>query len=374
MTKLTVLIKPIEHYFFGAENRRNDGTQNYFLYSLPFPQQTSILGAMRHLVLLTYHKENPTKELLDKKGSISKKELAKILIGDKGFRVNNKDGYGKIKTISELMILKEKMILLPDEPRKDSGSKPSDFEMIEGNSFLNENQVKFIPKLNGYDAKEPEKPGWVSSNGKHFGYSELFIEDIQPGNKKKNKGDDDDDAFYMQQYFHFAKNDMCFIIQMNVEEDSAKYLMGKHIIPFGGERTNSLIEVLLSEDTKIIVPEDEKKMKYYSNNPKFIKVVLTSDAYFRNNPYVNVLYSVSTSKPFRFLQSTVSNTIHHYNRGNSEAGLLDSNLFNLIERGSTFYFEDEKELTSWKLTSGIDSEDFKNIGYNQFVIIQPKIS
>ncbi len=372
MTKLTVTIKPVEHYFFGTENRRSDATQNYFLYSLPYPQQTTLIGALRHLALLAYHKSNPKENLLDEKGNISDRILAGTLIGDTGFRIGYERKYGKINSISELMLFDGNFVLLPAEQRKDSKSKPSTFEKIEGTSFLNGSKVEFIPRLEGYDPKEPEISGWVSPNGKFFANGDLFKSIIRPGNKKKNTGDDDDDAFYKQEFYQLANRDLCFVVQINVEDDIQKCLIGNHIMTLGGERSKFTVKIEPSIESKTQVPSVSEKETYYFANPQFIKVILTSDAYFGNDPYKNSLFAVTTTKPFRFLKSSVAETVNHYNRGKSKAGLLESGLFNLIERGSTFYFKNEEQFQNWKTSSGIDSKDFNNIGYNQFVIIQPK--
>ena len=372
MTKLTVTIKPVEHYFFGTENRRSDDTQNYFLYSLPYPQQTTLIGAMRHLVLLAYHKEKPKENLLDEKGNIYDKILAGKLIGDTGFRIGYEGNYGRVNSITGLMLFDGKTVLMPAEQRKDSESKPSTFEEIEGTTFFNGSKVEFIPCLEGYDPKEPEISGWISPDGKFFANGNLFKSIIRPGNKKKNTGDDDDDAFYKQEFYQLAKRDLCFVVQMDVEDDIQKCLIGKHIMTLGGERSKFTIEIALSTESKIQVPSLLGKEKYYQPNQQFIKVILTSDAYFGNDPYKDSLFAVTTTKPLRFLKSSVSETVNHYNRGKSKAGLIASELFNLIERGSSFYFKTKEQLNVWKSSSGIESIDFKNIGYNQFVIIQSK--
>jgi CRISPR type III-B/RAMP module-associated protein Cmr3 len=372
MTKLTVIIKPVEHYFFGTENRRSDDTQNYFLYSLPYPQQTTIIGAMRHLVLLAYHKEKPKENLLDENGNISDRILAGKLIGDTGFRIGDERNFGKINSISGLMLFDGKTVLLPAEQRKDTESMSSTFEDFEGIAFLNGSKVEFIPRLEGYDSKEPEISGWVSPDGKFQENGDIFKSIIRPGNKKKNTGDDDDDAFYKQEFYQLTNRVLCFVVQMDVEDDIQNCLVGKHIMTLGGERSKFTITIELSEQGIIRVPSVSEKEKYYVPNQQFIKVILTSDAYFGNDPYKDSLFAVTTTKPFRFLKSSVTETVNHYNRGKSKAGLLESGLFNLIERGSTFYFKNEEQLQNWKTSSGIDTKDFNNIGYNQFTIIQPK--
>ncbi len=270
------------------------------------------------------------------------------------------------------MLFNGKSILLPAEQCKDSENKPSTFEEIEGTSFFNGSKVEFIPRLEGYDPKEPEISGWVSPDRKFLANGELFKSIIRPGNKKKNTGDDDDDAFYKQEFYQLANRDLCFVVQVDVKDDIQDCLIGNHIMTLGGERSKFTIEIQPLNKCRFQIPSNVEKENYYQPNPQFIKVILTSDAYFSNAPYKDSLFAVTTTKPLRFLKSSVTETVNHYNRGKSKAGLIASNLFNLIERGSSFYFKNEEQLQNWKTASGIDSKDFNNIGYNQFVIIQPK--
>ena len=50
---VSVRLIPLEHYFFGDENRNADGVEKYYQRSLQMPQQTTVLGAMRFLLLQT---------------------------------------------------------------------------------------------------------------------------------------------------------------------------------------------------------------------------------------------------------------------------------------------------------------------------------
>ncbi|MFH1118198.1 MAG: type III-B CRISPR module-associated Cmr3 family protein [Bacteroidota bacterium] len=371
MIKLNVMFKPIEHYFFGTENRRDDGTQNYFLYSLPYPQQTTILGAMRYLTLLAYHSKNLSKKLLDTNGNILNKALARKLIGGNGFLMDYKGKYGKIESISELMIYTGDDILLPSEPRKEFGISYL-FDKIVGDSFQNGKLNKNIPRFEGYNPKEPEKSGWISSSGEFFENGKLFISSIRPGNKKNNKGENDDDAFYKQEYYQLSESKFHFLIQMFIKKDIEESLIGKHTMTLGGEKSKFIIEISPTDDNRIKIPSLKEREIFYQPNKNFIKVVLTSDAYFSNDPYKDSLSASTKTIQFRFLKSTLKDTVNHSNRGKSNEGLIESSLYNMIERGSSFYFNSNEQFEKWKTDSGIGSQSLMNIGYNQFTIVKPK--
>ena len=71
MNKYIIQFKPMGPYFFGMENRKvsqeniNTDEANYFLKSSKFPQQSTILGAIRFFFLQNVCPENKSREPLD---------------------------------------------------------------------------------------------------------------------------------------------------------------------------------------------------------------------------------------------------------------------------------------------------------------------
>ena len=113
MSKYQITLTPVDKFFFGGdmtfqvgakelpknwneitdENERariekqvEDNTRysSYIIQSSLFPQQTSLLGMLRFLILRNY-------EDVFKEGQIVNKDRAKALIGERSFTVNAND-------------------------------------------------------------------------------------------------------------------------------------------------------------------------------------------------------------------------------------------------------------------------------------------
>ena len=355
MSKLTVTLQPIEGYFFDNENRRSSG---YFPDYTPYPQQTSIVEMMRWYILSAWNEAFPEQNLLYENGNIRNKKLAKELIGETGFRMSVTWRYGKIYSLSELMLFDGKSVLLPSEPRNDSDN-PFLLRTIPGQTFFNNKRLDYIPVFDDYDSKQPEKEGWVSSSGQFFSIDDLFLKEVKKQEALQG-------TFNKQVFFHMANRDLRFVFQVDVDDDIKNMLIGQQIINLGGS-FKFIVKVSSPEYILFTIPSPMEKAKYYSSNPKFIKLVLTSDACFRGNPYMESIIGVSRLKHFRLpLDKGTS-----YEK--SDKKVIHGNLLTMIERGAVFYFSDGNQLSRWSTSCGVNSSDFRNIGYNQYVIIQPSV-
>ena len=339
MSKLIVTLQPLEGYFRGAENH------------LPYPQQTSVIKLIRYYVLLAWDKAFPEQNLLHGNGNIRNKELAKELIGEAGFSMSVTWRYGKIYSLSEMMLFDGKSVLLPAEIHNGSA-----MHTTPGLAFFNDKQLNYIPTLTDFNPKQPEKYGWISSSGQFFDVEELFMTEVKEGINEN--------TFCNQVFFHMADRDLRFVFQMDVDDDIHKTLVGQEVMSLGDDGSKFIVTVSPSEYFPFTIPEKSEKINYYSPDRKFIKLVLISDAYFRGNPYHESVMGVTRLKPFCFIDSSVE-------MEEPESGQVKSKLLNLIERGSVFYFTDGNQLNRWSTSCGINSSDFRNIGYNQYVVIQP---
>ena len=97
MNKYLVTLKPLTPFFFGGENTFGDGKINYFARSNYLPQQTTILGMIRHQLLIQNN-------LI---GTDPETENWESLIGAQSFQRNN-DGFvskfGAIQNISPVFL------------------------------------------------------------------------------------------------------------------------------------------------------------------------------------------------------------------------------------------------------------------------------
>ncbi|MCL4517860.1 MAG: hypothetical protein M1587_01535, partial [Thaumarchaeota archaeon] len=246
-------LQPLSTFYFGSE-RNFEGGQSYFARSLQFPQQTTLLGALRFKLL-------QSRDLLDSSGQIVDYSRAESLIGPNSFTADKcaepKD-YGVIKGLSHLFLMRGDEIFC-------AGNLDYHCTFVrdeEGRSFI-DGARRFIPALKGYDPKNPDRPRMVSSKGNSVLNDDIFLEVEQVGNRKakprflttaSRSPDDDEKGFYKQIFYRFAKPSMpgefpwrfAFLAMMEEADGDqlARYTSGQqHVTPIGGERSPFNFEV-----------------------------------------------------------------------------------------------------------------------------------
>jgi CRISPR-associated protein Cmr3 len=348
MSKTTLKITPLDGYYFGSENRKpDDDSVNYFLKSLYMPQQSTLLGFVRYVFLKFIADGNIFKD-----NKIQDKEKAKDLIGGESFNIEGiKFNFEKIKSISEVFLLHGEIVYLP---------APFDFN-------LGELEFKFnIPNYPHHNGKN-YYPKNFSNSKVEKELKKIFIEVIQPGNKKDKKQDDnEDDAYYKQQYYRLKKG-WSFGLEIESDKEIIEKLPNTFYINMGGE--NKLFKI---EKTEINFNSEDILNKYAHS--VYHKIILTSDAIIKDfaNAYENCLFAFSKTKPFRNLISKVDKTEKYQNRTkekkNNES-IETSDLYELLESGSVFYFENK--LKTIEFENKIKNKYLNKSGMNKYVIIEP---
>lgn len=358
MNKYLFQFTPTGAYFFGAENRRvdvmkdKDDTANYYLKSFPFPQQSTILGSIRYFFL-----QKICPDTVFKNNKIINTDAttgAPAYIGKKSFNIaDNQFEFGNIKGISEVFLRKDKQNYLPRPFDKWSNDFGELTQVAETNLY-------FLPK---YDAKNYYS--MVFTNGTdNVNFYDIFQEHIQSGNKKSNLGDDDEDGFYKQQYYHLAEG-WSFAVELETDLDLC-YLNIPLFLPMGGENRLFKIAILPSDFNREAILEKDA----HSN---LTKVVLTADTYIQSPIAAKdkPLFSLIQTKSFRYLSSTVGQTTLYHNRTKANSSsMVSSNLFELIEKGSVFYFKDKDKASLFVTTYlGVRDTYLLKAGMNQSVIL-----
>jgi len=100
MANYQIKLTPVETFFFGGEKHsmsiKGELISDYFAESNLYPQQTTLLGLIRYLLLI----KNDT---IFKNNRIIDKHKASKYIGESSFDFSNQaSNYGKIRTISSL--------------------------------------------------------------------------------------------------------------------------------------------------------------------------------------------------------------------------------------------------------------------------------
>lgn len=371
MSKYLMTLRPLDTFFFGQENKYRKREEknrkelnvvaDYFQESAYFPQQTTLLGMLRYY-LLVVNGQLPIKN----------KQVADDLIGDKSFRVSDDPlDFKHIKSMSPVFIshlgraywpqpldirLKEKRVLYFDKEEK-AISKTNlpkhngqityfpDYKEKDGlDHFLldMDDYQKFLP----YKFDKDEK-----SNG-------IFVPEERTGITKGEGGETQDAAFYKQVVYRL-KDDAAF--QCIVDLDDPKISHGHEgFVPMGAEK--SMFRIKFTETDQSLAD----KIKLENRNAP--KLVLLSDAYLPDGFEQHYHFSISETKPFRFLQTEThadkwKDSLHF--RGNHHREMVRSIRFNLFQRGSVFYFKNEEDLGEMvKQLKG--QVNFFNIGYNHF--------
>jgi len=336
MPNYKIKLTPLEYYFFGGEKHNEDLEANYFVESLNYPQQTTILGLLRYLIL----QEN---NLLNGKSISTANQIdAATLIGNESFSYGTKPDFKKIIKLSALYFT--------HLSKGDYHFAPLDVCFDLNDHFtLMHNGKSFFAKDHGQMIKQY----LYSLNTGDLVDIEKIVETIvQVGNEKGDKGKSLEDAYYKQYLKKLNKEwSFCFDADIDVIFKQEEYL-----IPFGGEKF--YFNVSIKKETPItpIFP-----LKYQRKVPAILCI---SDCFVRGDKIKDLEYGVTDFVSFRNFRSKIS-TNNHYSLPKNEdinMGLIRSSRYQLLKRGSVLYFTDI--VTRDQFADEISKDDCTNIGFN----------
>lgn len=357
--KYLVRLTPHDKFFFGGERTfgqksdDNDMTTetNYFVKSNYFPQQTALLGFIRHQLLLK------ADDKIFKNNKIQDKVEAGKLIGGSSFVVGTDFPYGKIHSLSPVFISKK------IETKKYDFYFPANKEYQSYKKLNKECKEEFVdvfleldirndaPIIIEYDPKYEFDDFLVNKKLDRLKYDEkVFIEHKQVGIRKKYEGGTDDKAYYIQIFYKLDQNfSLAFIVEL---EDSVNF-KSEDLVVFGGEQQSFKMEVEdFTADFADLIPD-------YKPSKNFDKVVLVNDAYVENNDVLNeAVFAITDTVDFRFLCTQTESNHNYYNKPEK------SNKYSLFKRGSVFYGDISK------IQIYFDNQNFKDLGYNLYKSIK----
>ncbi len=346
-------------FFFGQETkyrpRKEKGKvkyqADYFQRSAYFPQQTTLLGALRYL-LLQINGQIP----------ITDTQKAQELIGPESFSITKngeEKNYGKVKSIGPVFLMMKnknndlKMFYMP---------APKDIN-AENKRHM---EFKFSPS-----SPFPEIPQYEEKKGIARMLVDIADFDcILPYEREDDQTTEDyffipvekvgidkhkiDEAFYKQILYKFNPHkDLHFVFEAKIDKDAGIKTGEKYHVPVGAEKQVFIWEFLENEE----IPEVSYRITQ-GENP-LPALLLTSDAYIPEDIRDKVHFAVSDNKPFRFLSSKVEK--------NGKYGKFKfPKKYQLYERGSIFFFKNENDREKF---AGIleKQKEFRQIGYNQFI-------
>lgn len=343
MALYQIKLTPVDTFFFGGEKHDSNEKANYFVESNCYPQQTTILGFLRYLLLLK-------NELI---GTNKIKTEGESFIGKESFDYNKHDQtFGKINSISPLYFIKDSEVYFP---------APLDFgyamSQLNNNYFLSKNDKKYTAK------NDPLNLKFISAEGESLidlyckvpGKSIVFPVN-QTGNEKAEEGTSKDEKFYKQTSMKMNPG-WSYAIKAEISLDLTAEIM---FLPFGGEKSLFKVEITKCNDKA----EFGSKMNNYSRQLPLIYFL--SDSFAESEINSLVAFAVNSTVSFRNLRSNV-NTENYAALGKNTNGLKRSSRYNLISRGSVFYFENsEKRAKALKI---LEKDYCSKIGFNYFKLI-----
>lgn len=356
--KYKITLTPIDKFFFGGDmtfqvgvnenDTFNEQFSSYIIKSAIYPQQTSLLGMLRYLIL-----RNSGEEIF-KDGKIVDKGKAVELIGCQSFLVNighADNGFGKIVNLSRVRV----------QQTVRANRKVSELEFApfygkmdwkdSDKGWFGSNE-SFIPNMPDYNAKKGLEVK-LTDGVFQYDLNDVFIEDRRIGIQRNiNTGKTGDGALFKQISYRFNNKEAnhCFTFDTEIAADVAFKSYNGQLVSVGGDNSNFIIGITECET--------------YNNSESQIDnaIYLLSPAFLTREDVGLAKFAITDIIPFRFLESSVY--AKSYSILNKD--VKRSNVrYELYKAGSIFYFENNKAKNDFieKLES---KKEFRQIGYNEY--------
>ncbi len=357
MSRYLVTLKPLEPYFFGNHRRlqypkNNDVKGEYYIESEDTPSQTTLLGVLRFLILKKAGK-------LTSKGNKPSAKDTEHLIGARGFQLLSKSQlekndydevtYGKLKSVGSLFLVDEQDNYYVPCPLNHKKSVIENSEKVKLLSYTPFEMEK-LDCVDGmllptdYKAKDGLCDAYVCLDGDDkatiLEKSDIFQEDEHVGVLTGKTSSDSEKtvhkAFFKRKYKILSSRkgtmesakEFKFAFFIETEE---MVLPEREIITLGQQ--NCPFQFELIEESKL---NDGKKnldfsvlCKHY--NEEYTVYYAMSPIIFLETPK-NLLYHISKNRFFQCLQEI-----------KDEKGHKRSELFQIVDAGSVFYVQKDKE-------------------------------
>lgn len=373
MSKYQITLTPVDKFFFGGDMTFTVGLKetkkkwdelterekkeigfntqysSYIIQSSMFPQQTSLLGMLRFLIL-----RNAGEEVF-KDGQIVNKTKAKELIGERSFMVNSNNDFKTIKSLNHVRI------------RRTANGQTSDMEfapLFKELSFTDASIGSYnlsdicIPSLSKKEYNAKDGLDVKLTNGvNEYKLEKVFVKDRRVGiNRDINTGIVDDGALFKQISYRFSHKEAkyCFVFDAEVDDTVPLETYNGQVVSVGGD--NSQFVIGISKNVKT-----NENLKPCSN-----AVWLLSPTFLTRAETRTAKFAVTRLMPFRFLTDREDNkendnrTFHILN-----SKLKRSERYELYAPGSVFYFETEEQKKDF-INMVESKQEFRQIGYNEY--------
>ncbi len=355
-----ITLTPTGKFFFGGDmafkvNGKDTEFTSYIIRSNKFPQQTSLLGMLRFLVL---RNDKVAFNLREQK--IIDIAKANEIIGKSSFLnwdLEEKRAYGYIESIGPCFLQVRKQ------------SQWTDMQVAPKDALLNVDFGKScqavingvlveIPEMS-YDSKEYYETSYLCGCcGKPTNESEIFKEDVCVGiNRDIKTGKTEDNALFKQVSYRFNNKDCQyrFAFYATVDENVPLASYDGQLVSVGGDSSQFVIGI------KEVEPMVER-------HESGTCVVLESPAYLDNKDkkedLKDVRFAITDIIPFKCMKTKTEN-VKSYNKRNLVEEYSDG--LSLYDKGSVFYFKNKAGAEAFaKKLEGY--ANFRQIGYNHYRI------
>lgn len=329
-------IEPEGYYFFGGERTFNTAEKdkyeepvtNYFAISNLYPQQTALLGLIRHTMLCLYGVTNGTKE------------QKTAIIGSKAFSPGYNEAYGLIESLSPVIIYNQttQKVLYPAGLNYQSYN---DGELLYAGknipSYTGNKNIS-TPALSGFNYKLPIEPLWTDGN-RTFKVKDIFRTPLEKvGVKIAGK----EDSFYRQQ-FQGLKKGFSFGCWVNISEEIDTSKLRQILMPFGADQ--GLVKISFRQDITNVVEQ------LCITRETFSRITALSDAWISKKALDAAAFGICNYTDFRYI-ATPDKDYYRF------ASYNKSKHYVLLARGAVLY-------TSAAIPE-LENPSFNRIGYNYF--------
>lgn len=395
-------LKPLSSYFFGQElNAEIGNKQSYFQKSAIFPQQSTLLGMLRHQLLLQHGLAKP--KVSGATGN------PKFLIGDVGFKPDLVfQNYGIIEKLSPVFFQRNGSGHYFLSSKEIVNDNDSECELLTGGEIqYNDIYGRLIRSVNLFYVKDSQKKAFTSK----LSFCE-YLTDIIGGDKqsisnvvkkvtqvgvykhtsRSDIGSDNAEAYFKRNSIQFGKlntidtavlersgifekyseiplnpafelaEDWSFAFYVQLSDAKTFSTESPRVVAMGKEQSIFLMTVTDMEELIITSWLDTKE----SSN-KLVKIVLLSDSYIHEDKLLeNTLLINGETLRFRSFSRDYSlpgKGIEYTNF--ARLNFSDkSDCYHLLKRGSVIYTKHPTEISKQ-----INSHNqWRKIGYNHFII------
>ncbi|MBE6666497.1 MAG: hypothetical protein E7603_09865 [Ruminococcaceae bacterium] len=358
MSAYRVTFTPSGPYFFGNEKTfqypgqkvKNDFGNLYYIRGERMPMQTTILGALRYVLLPT---KGLNKENLNSEQNVS-------AIGKASFDIDSQkiQEFGQIKKIFPIFLRKDEEYFIPTPFDHNYAVKAERNGLTYYSPMSDYGEVKTLDGdklyLRDYDAKEGIKDSFMSLSDAHL-ETELFTSDVRVG---INRSDRSEGGFFKKEYIALKKG-FAFAVFADIEKEG---LHGKVFTVLLGQGKVPFSVLFEKADSKCVKEMEETIIDIMKKKPvAYNRIYCSSDMLTDcGKLYGDMRFAITKTRDHRSFKTKIG--------GGVEKG---STLHRLIAAGSIFIPEqgkEEKALKAWK--NNTKQENAANIGFNQMILIE----